>query len=128
MQKELTLHDDFPPHSYEQWYESVEKQLKGAPFARLVKKTIEDIDISPMYFPKDSEALPHINALPGFTPYARGCKPSGPICSSWHVAQEIIYPDPFLTNEALQNDLKRGQTAINIPLDMASKQCIDPDM
>ena len=128
MQKELTLHDDFPPHSYEQWCESVEKQLKGAPFARLIKKTIEGIDISPMYFSKDSETLPQKNAMPGFSPYVRGCKATGQVCSSWHVAQEIVYPDPFLTNEALSNDLKKGQTAINIPLDLASKQCIDPDM
>ncbi|MBF0449281.1 MAG: acyl-CoA mutase large subunit family protein [Candidatus Magnetomorum sp.] len=128
MQKELILHDDFPPHSYEQWCESVEKQLKGAPFARLVKQTIEGIDISPMYFSKDTEALPHMNALPGFSPYVRGCQPTGPVCRSWLVAQEIVYPDPFLTNEALRYDLKRGQTAINLPLDRASKQGIDPDM
>jgi len=128
MQKELKIADDFPPHSYEQWCESVDKQLKGAPFARLIKKTIEGIDISPMYFPKDIDALPHINALPGFSPYVRGCLPTGSVCRSWLVAQEIVYPDPFLTNEALKNDLKRGQTAINIPLDMASKKGIDPDL
>jgi methylmalonyl-CoA mutase len=128
MQKKLTLHDDFPPHSYQQWCESVEKQLKGKPFERLIKKSIEGIDISPMYFPKDTDELAQTNALPGFSPYVRGCQPTGSICHSWLVAQEIKYPDPFVTNEALKNDLQRGQTAINIPLDMASKRGLDdPD-
>jgi len=127
MQKELHLTDDFQPHTYEQWCDTVEKQLKGAPFAKLVKKTIEGIDISPMYFQKDLKDIPHINALPGFSPYVRGTSPTGAICRSWLVAQEIVYPDPFVTNEALKNDLKRGQTAINLPLDRASKNAQDPD-
>jgi len=127
MQKELHLTDDFQPHSYEQWCDTVEKQLKGAPFGKLVKKTIEGIDISPMYFPKDLDPLPQKNALPGFSPYVRGVSPTGVICRSWLVAQELVYPDPFVTNETLKNDLKRGQTAINIPLDWASKNSLDPD-
>jgi len=127
MQKELHLTDDFQPHTYETWRETVEKQLKGAPFAKLVKKTIEGIDISPMYFQKDLAHIPHKKAFPGFSPYVRGVSPSGAICRSWFVAQEIVYPDPFVCNEALKNDLKRGQTAINIPLDWASKNVMDPD-
>jgi methylmalonyl-CoA mutase len=127
MQKELHLTDDFQPHTYEQWCDTVETQLKGAPFAKLVKKTIEGIDISPMYFQKDLDNLPHKNAFPGFSPYVRGISPSGAACRSWLVAQEIVYPDPFVTNEALKKDLKRGQTAVNIPLDWASKNALDPD-
>jgi len=127
MQKVLHLTDDFQPHTYEQWCETVEKQLKGAPFAKLVKKTIEGIDISPMYFQKDLDPLPHKNAFPGFSPYVRGVSPTGTICRSWLVAQEIVYPDPFVSNESLKNDLKRGQTAINLPLDWASKNALDPD-
>jgi methylmalonyl-CoA mutase len=127
MNKELHLTDDFQPHTYEKWCETVEKQLKGAPFAKLVKKTIEGIDIAPMYFQKDLDHVPHKNALPGFSPYVRGVSPSGAICRSWFVAQEIVYPDPFVFNEALKKDLERGQTAINIPLDWASKNAMDPD-
>jgi methylmalonyl-CoA mutase len=127
MQKELHLTNDFQPHTYEQWCETVENQLKGAPFAKLVKKTIEGIDISPMYFQNDLNNLPLKNAFPGFSPYIRGVSPTGSVCRSWLVAQEIVYPDPFVCNEALKNDLKRGQTAINIPLDWASKNALDPD-
>jgi len=127
MQKELHLTNDFQPHTYEQWCETVENQLKGAPFAKLVKKTIEGIDISPMYFQNDMNNTSLINALPGFSPYLRGVSPTGAVCRSWLVAQEIVYPDPFVCNEALKNDLKRGQTAINIPLDWASKNALDPD-
>ena len=127
MQKELHLTDDFQQHTYEQWCDTVESQLKGAPFAKLIKKTIEGIDISPMYFQKDLDKLPLKNAFPGFSPYVRGVSPTGAACRSWLVAQEIVYPDPFVTNEALKKDLQRGQTAINIPLDWASKNALDPD-
>jgi len=128
MHNNRCITDDFHPHTYEQWCETVEKQLKGAPFARLVKKTIEGIDIAPMYFQKDIDALPHKDAFPGFSPFVRGCSSTGAVCRSWLVAQEIVYPDPFLTNEALKYDIQRGQTAVNIPLDQATQKALDPDM
>src|SRR5215831_12149392 len=54
IEKELTIAAEFPPVSYEQWRASVEGELKGVPFEKkLVTKTLEGIDIQPLYTAKD---------------------------------------------------------------------------
>lgn len=126
-EKERLL-DMFEPHTYEQWRQDVDKQLKGAPFEKvLVKKTYEEIDIQPMYHQRDVENLPHIGALPGFAPFVRGTKALGHVVDPWWIAQEIPYGDPVEFNRAAKADLERGQTALNIPLDRATLSGMDPD-
>lgn len=128
MEKELKLKEFFPPHSYEQWREEVEKQLKGAPFEKkLVKKTYEGIDIQPMYFAKDLEGIDHLNALPGGRPYVRGTSALGNTRTPWLVAQEIPYPDPVRFNQAARLDLGRGQTCLTIPMDYAVRAGQSPE-
>lgn len=122
------LLDMFPPHTYEQWRQDVDKQLKGAPFEKvLVKKTYEDIDIQPMYYQRDVEDLPHMGALPGFAPFVRGTKALGHVVEPWLIAQEIPYGDPAEFNRAAKADLERGQNALNVPLDKATLSGLDPD-
>ena len=54
IEKELTLATDFLPVSYDQWKTSVVAELKGAPFEKkLVTRTLEGIDIQPLYTAKD---------------------------------------------------------------------------
>lgn len=121
------LLDMFPPHTYEQWRQDVDKQLKGAPFEKvLVKKTYEDIDIQPMYYHSDVKNLPHMGALPGFAPFVRGAKALGHVVDPWLIAQEIPYGDPAEFNRAARADMERGLTALNIPLDRATLLGLDP--
>ena len=50
IEEELTLAPDFPPVGYDQWRTSVMAELKGAPFEKkLVARTLEGIDIQPLY-------------------------------------------------------------------------------
>ncbi|MBV8554210.1 MAG: hypothetical protein JO116_01510 [Planctomycetaceae bacterium] len=50
IEEELTLAPDFPPVGYDQWRTSVVAELKGAPFGKkLVARTLEGIDIQPLY-------------------------------------------------------------------------------
>jgi len=127
MREELNIHRDFPPTPHEEWLAAVDKQLKGKPFEKaLVKKTYEGLGISPMYFKKDLDGLPHVDAMPGFTPYVRGTEAAGSRVTPWQIAQEITEADPEVFNEALTHDLARGQNAINIRLDRATLAGKDP--
>jgi methylmalonyl-CoA mutase len=119
---------EFPPTPYEEWRKVVDKFLKGAPFEkRLVTKTYEEIDLQPMYRQEDITNLPHLDSLPGFTPYLRGTTPLGYVTSSWDVAQELPYATPAAFNEALRADLARGQNAVNLVLDRPTLAGIDAD-
>ena len=117
----------FPPHTYDQWREVVDQQLKGAPFDKvLVKKTYEGIPILPMYSQQNLDQIPHLNALPGARPYVRGSKCLGFSNQTWQVCQMIPYPDPEQWNQAICLDLSRGQTSVGLPLDKASQKGLDP--
>ncbi|GIV90553.1 MAG: methylmalonyl-CoA mutase [Chloroflexus sp.] len=122
------LFDMFAPATYEEWRAAAEKTLKGAPFEkRLITKTYEQILLQPIYNAGDIADLPHINSLPGFTPFVRDTRILGPLVERWQVAQELPYPTTTEVRQALQADLPRGLTALNLPLDQATRLGIDPD-
>ncbi|MCB0214340.1 MAG: methylmalonyl-CoA mutase, partial [Anaerolineae bacterium] len=122
------LLSEFPPPTYEAWRESVEAQLKGAPFEkRLVTKTYEGIDVQPLYRQDDLEGISHLAYLPGFPPYVRGGDALGNTQSAWQICQEIPYSTAEEFNQALRYDLERGQTAINLRPDKATLLGQDPD-
>ncbi len=128
MSDALDILKDFPAHTHAEWLEAAHKLLKGKPFDKvLIKKSYEGIDIQPMYFQTDLEKLDFIDALPGQAPYVRGTTAEGNLTDSWKVAQEITNPDPEEFNEAAVNDLNKGQDLLNIPLDKASRQGLNPD-
>jgi methylmalonyl-CoA mutase len=123
-----SLFREFPVSSYEEWRNAAEKALKGASFAKkLITKTYEGIDLQPIYQQNDIENLPHTDFLPGFTPYVRGTDLLGYTSRPWDVCQEIAYSTPEAFNEALRFDLKRGQNAVNLVLDRATRQGLDAD-
>lgn len=122
------LLSEFPYPTYEEWYDEAVKLLKGAPFEKkMYMKTYEGITLQPIYTQKDVEGRPYIESLPGFAPYLRGNTAGGYQEQPWQIAQEISCATPEEINAALQNDLQKGQTAINLVFDRASQQGLDPD-
>jgi len=124
----LDILNDFPANTHADWLAAVEKELKGKPFDKtLVKKSYEGIDIQPMYFMHDLEGLPQVDSMPGEAPYLRGARASGHRVNAWNIAQEITLADPEEFNRAAQYDLTRGQNSLNIVLDLATLNGLDPD-
>jgi methylmalonyl-CoA mutase len=122
------LFDQFEWPSYEEWRSIVEKQLKGASFEqKLITRTYEDIDIHPIYGQQDEQDWPHLDSLPGFSPYVRGTTALGHTRQPWGVCQELPYRTPAEFNWAVRHDLERGQTMVNLVLDKATLFGLDPD-
>jgi len=127
LEKELNLESDFSPPSVEEWKAAVEESLKGASFEKLVTQTDEGIDLQPIYTKKDIENLPYLDQKPGFAHYLRGTVPGGYLGQPWEICQEIPYSLAQSFNEALKYDLQRGQTGINLLLDLAAQKGLDSD-
>lgn len=118
--------EEFSKATYEDWRQAIDKMLKGSSFEKkLITKTYENIELQPIYCQENTENLPHINSMPGVTPYLRGSKLLGHIQDSWDIAQEILYTDPKQFNHALHVDMQRGQNAINLIFDHATMLGID---
>ncbi len=119
---------EFSPSSPAEWRAAAEKLIKGAPFEqKLITRTPEGIDLQPIYNPPDGSAERDDEGYPGFPPFRRGTAPSGHGYEPWRIAQEFPYLTPEEFNTALRSDIDRGQNAISIRLDDASRTGADPD-
>lgn len=115
--------DEFENQNYDTWRESVEAQLKGAPFEKkLVKKSSEKIDVQPLYSKNVYSQL--ADEMPGSFPFTRGVSP---LPKTPNVCQQISAVTPQQLNAQLVNNTKRGQNAVYIKLDRYSRQGVDPN-
>ncbi len=127
-QSTTALLAEFPPVSYDDWRKLVEAELKGAPFdKKMFTATHEGITLKPIYRREDVAHLPHVNSLPGFAPFVRGANASGYVKESWDVSQEIAVASPTEFNFAARNSISRGLNALNMVLDRATRNGLDPD-
>ncbi|MFA5257805.1 MAG: methylmalonyl-CoA mutase family protein [Opitutales bacterium] len=124
----LNLLENFQPHTYEQWREAAEALLKGRPFDKTLRSPmIEGITLEPIYRREDLAQLDLRGELPGMGGRVRGTDAEGYIENAWQISQEIPCPSPAEFNKAALYDLSRGQSELNIPLDVATRAGIDAD-
>ncbi len=122
------LFEGFPATSPSEWRKAAEESLKGAPFEKkLVTRTPEGIDLQPIYTKEDVDKLALQATWPGLAPYVRGSTALGARAGGWKIAQELPYGRPSEFNQALLQDLNRGQNCVHLLLDVATRQGLDPD-
>ncbi len=95
---DLRLAADFPQASYEDWRKLVDGVLKGAPFEKLVGKTLDGLKIEPIY-----------SRAPGAAPVP-GRAPAWP----WQVVQRIDHPDAAMANAQALHDLENGAEGLTL--------------
>ncbi len=95
---DLRLAADFPQASYEDWRKLVDGVLKGAPFEKLVGKTLDGLKIKPIY-----------SRAPGAAPVP-GRAPAWP----WQVMQRIDHPDAAMANAQALHDLENGAEGLTL--------------
>jgi methylmalonyl-CoA mutase len=123
----LTL-DEFPAATYEEWRKAAEESLKGAPFdKKLITSTPEGIKLQPIYSKENLDALSLPESWPGLPPFLRGSSASGFQSKPWLIAQELSYGCVEKFHEAIKSDLLRGQTAVVLLPDVATRHGVDPD-
>jgi len=127
----IRLSEAFDPVPKAQWRETVERDLKGAPFERkLVTSTYEGIDIQPLYTADDwpsagGSAWP--SAFSGVAPFARGGTPLDSRSFGWDVRQEHRDPRLDRLNRLILDDLENGVGSILLRLDLAGRRGLDAD-
>lgn len=123
----LNIRDTFPPPTWEQWRELVDRDLKGAPYQKkLVTPTYDGIPIEPLYSERDWPSRRDEAGLPGAWPYVRGARPEGKVPMGWDIRQLHRHPSPDETNRRILTDLERGVNSILLRFDNASRAGLDP--
>lgn len=117
------LFTEFPPVTTEQWEAVIEKDLKGADYAKkLIWKTNDGFDVRPYYRAEDLKAISHLGSCPGAFPYVRGTKCD----NNWWVRQSITVVSPTEANKMALQVLMRGVTSLNFVI--ANKEFTAADL
>lgn len=121
------LFAEFSPADEQAWRAAAEESLDGAPFEKkLVTKTVEGIDLQPIYSRASTTAPEWAVRSPGFAPFVRGTEPLGAREHTWLICQEPAGATLADCNRSLLADLNRGQNAVFVRLDAATRLGAEP--
>lgn len=114
MESNKKLFSEFPAVSTKEWEKVIEKDLKGADYARkLIWRTNEGFEVKPYYRAEDLENIKHLNAFPGEFPFVRGNKADN---NNWLIRQDIMVEDAKQANAKAIFVIERGIESIGFNL------------
>lgn len=104
------LFQEFPAVSTKDWEEQINRDLKGADYAKsLIWQTPEGFPVKPYYTIEDLDGLGHMNTLPGEFPFIRGFSKGG---NQWTIRQDILSTSIDEANKTARDAIGRGAQAI----------------
>lgn len=103
------LFGEFSRSSKQEWEEIINADLKGAPYNKLITRTIEGIDVKPYYSKEDTDSLEYLKVMPDEFPYLRSSKIQ---LNSWEIQEDIEVRDYQEANKNALRALGKGASAI----------------
>ncbi len=111
----------------EEWAARAEKELRGRPVEDLTWKTLEDIEVKPVYFAEDVEGAEHLGTIPGFEPFTRGVKSTMYAGRPWTIRQYAGFSTAEESNAFYRKALAAGQQGVSVAFDLATHRGYDSD-
>ena len=109
------------------WQKLAEKELRGRPIEELDWKTLEGIEVKPVYSEEDLKGLTHLGKLPGLEPYVRGVKATMYTGRPWTIRQYAGYSTAEESNAFYKRGLAAGQQGVSVAFDLATHRGYDSD-
>ena len=107
---------DFPAADLDAWRAEADKALKGAPFERLIRRTVDGIERGPLFTRNDMAESGETGA-PGAAPFIRGRLAERDAYLPWGIRQSVDHPDPTTANAHILTELSGGASEIALKLD-----------
>lgn len=108
--KQEKLFSEFPEISTREWEDVIEKDLKGADYAKkLIWKTDENFLVKPYYRAEDLNDLHYLNQIPGEFPFIRSTENSA---NNWRIVEHITESNPKKANFIAKNSVAKGASAL----------------
>ena len=121
--EDVKLFGTFPPVSTEAWEALIQKDLKGADYAKkLIWKTMEGFDVKPYYRAEDIKNLEYLNVFPGDFPFVRTSRKTE---NNWFVRQDLPVGDITETNKLALDILMKGVDSLGFLLDPTKEPQIE---
>ncbi len=112
--------------SPEAWRARVERET-GKPFDALFRRTMEQIDVAPLYTEADYEGMSHLPYMAGLPPFLRGPYPTMYVTRPWTVRQYAGFSTAEESNAFYRRNLAAGQKGLSIAFDLATHRGYDSD-
>ena len=111
----------------DEWRDLAEAELRGRPLADLNWKTLEGIEVQPVYTADDVEGLGHLGSIPGASPYTRGVKATMYAGRPWTIRQYAGFSTAEESNAFYRQALANGQQGVSVAFDLATHRGYDSD-
>ncbi|MEQ9260628.1 MAG: methylmalonyl-CoA mutase [Roseovarius sp.] len=111
----------------EDWRKIAQSELRDRPLEALTWKTIEGIEVQPLYTEEDVEGLEHLGSIPGAAPFTRGVKATMYAGRPWTIRQYAGFSTAEESNAFYRRNLAAGQQGVSVAFDLATHRGYDSD-
>ena len=109
------------------WSKAASGELRGRDINDLTWKTLEDIDVAPVYTAEDIKGLPHLGSMPGEAPFTRGPRATMYAGRPWTIRQYAGFSTAEESNAFYRKALDAGQQGVSVAFDLATHRGYDSD-
>lgn len=103
------------------------KRLDHAALDNYQWKTMEQIDVKPLYDNNDLSGMEHLGYVAGIAPFLRGPYPTMYVTKPWTVRQYAGFSTAEESNAFYRRNLAAGQKGLSIAFDLATHRGYDSD-
>ncbi|APX10987.1 methylmalonyl-CoA mutase [Tateyamaria omphalii] len=111
----------------DEWQTLAEGELRGRPVEDLTWKTLEGIDVAPIYTADDLAGVDHLGTVPGEAPFTRGVKATMYAGRPWTIRQYAGFSTAEESNAFYRRALASGQQGVSVAFDLATHRGYDSD-
>lgn len=112
--------------SYAEWKAQIERET-GKTLEHLAEKTLEHIDLQPLYTAEDLKGCEHLDTMPGIAPYVRGPYGSMYVSKPWTVRQYAGFSTAEESNAFYRRNIAAGQQGLSVAFDLPTHRGYDSD-
>ena len=114
------------PQSLAEWQAAV-AAATGQPAADFLWRTMEQIDVRPLYTAADTAGQPNFDNAAGLPPFLRGPYPTMYVGRPWTVRQYAGFSTAEESNAFYRRNLAGGQRGLSVAFDLATHRGYDSD-
>jgi len=122
----IAFKEESRAESRREWEARVLKET-GRSVSELCTRTMEQIDVKPLYTADDYASMHHLGFMAGLPPFLRGPYPTMYVARPWTVRQYAGFSTAEESNAFYRRNLAAGQKGLSIAFDLATHRGYDSD-
>ena len=122
----IAFKEESRAESRQDWEARVLRET-GRSVSELCTRTMEQIDVKPLYTADDYAGMHHLGFMAGIPPFLRGPYPTMYVARPWTVRQYAGFSTAEESNAFYRRNLAAGQKGLSIAFDLATHRGYDSD-